>query len=865
MKRAIIFLFFAAAFVVFSRTAVAQVQGPGGHYYKVVLEPGLLWEEARARAAESTLNGVHGYLATITSAEEDQFIENLRIEAAPAGQNSLWVGGSQLSYASGAAEGWFWENGEGQIPTMAAQSGYANWQPGEPNDYWGPKSESYLSIGHFNIFGWNDEPNDHNVQGYVVEYPGGGTVTTVRVAAIDPIATERSNEATPSPSPLDTAVFLFSREGDVTLDLPVYYSVHGTASNGGDYNEISRTVIIPAGQSSVRLEIVPRTDVLTVVEKMETVGIRLEMSQILTPSAAYKIDTARREAVAVIFENSPPPRTVVEIGVPRTGFAYNAGDAVVVMAALSSTGTVSTATSPVDIYIDNVKFGTATLDNSINNLHFYKFTWPNPTPGTHTIVARASVTMDNPPASTPVTISIPGTPQPTTVAIRFIEPTSTEPVPNADYAPGYVAVVRDIGDTAHDLQVFYSVSGTATAGIDYEELQGYVVIPAGKTGAKIVVTAKDDTIDEPNETVILTLIPAPANAANPIDTGSVYNIDPNYKAAQVVILDNDNPPGPAFLVSITATHEETIENGTSPGTFRIAREGGSVTQPLTVVLQYSGTATPGEDYAKLSESVVIPAGSFAVEVQVRPIDDQLVEGQETVIATLAPLRGVLYNIAQNANTATVRIIDNDVPMPGPTVVTIHATDAEATEFPPTADGFNPARFLIERTGSTANDLQVFYSIHGTAKNGEDYERISSPVTISAGKSSAEIQIVPLSDRVAAAHKYEIVMEGGLTWEQARLKAEEMSYEGVEGHLATITSAAEDELIESLRMEAGGPHLWVGGYQEPGETSTNGGWKWINNEGPIPGSNESVTGYANWRSGEPNDYWGPGSENQMVIG
>src|SRR6185503_6252192 len=106
---------------------------------------------------------------------------------------------------------------------------------------------------------------------------------------------------------------------------------------------------------------------------------------------------------------------------------------------------------------------------------------------------------------------------------------------------------------------------------------------------------------------------------------------------------------------------------------------------------------------------------------------------------------------------------------------------------------------------------------------------------------------------------------GISWEQARQQAEQAVLNGVHGHLATITSADEDARIESLRMEAGAQVLWVGGYQEPGETSITEGWKWVNNEGPIPGSNSTDSGYANWLSGEPNDYWGSASENQMVIG
>src|SRR5437868_3037107 len=86
--------------LVLSCPVLAQVEGPDGHYYQVVIDPGLKWAEASVKANEATFNGVHGHLATISSAEEDSFIEGLREEAAPGGYGSLWVGGSQLADAA---------------------------------------------------------------------------------------------------------------------------------------------------------------------------------------------------------------------------------------------------------------------------------------------------------------------------------------------------------------------------------------------------------------------------------------------------------------------------------------------------------------------------------------------------------------------------------------------------------------------------------------------------------------------------------------------------------------------------------------------------------------------------------------------
>jgi hypothetical protein len=732
-----LFVFF---FLNAASTSRAQVAGPNGHFYQVVMESGLLWEEARARAADSTFNGVHGYLATITSADEDQFIENLRQQAAPGGYGSLWVGGSQVGSQPGdglaPADGWYWVNGEGPIPAQPG-AGYSNWQTGEPNDYSGPGSEMYLSVGHFNHFGWNDEPNDRHIMGYVVEYPSSGVANLVSVRTVDPIAIENIDVGVSGGAAVDSAMFLFMRTGDLSLDLPVFYSIHGTAMNGIDYNEIPRSIIIPSGKSEVRLEIVPKVDLLTLLEPMETVGLRLEPSQILSPVAAYYMDPENREAAAVIFERRPPPRMAIEIAVPRNGFVYQLAEPVTMIAALSSTQSISAVTSPVQFFADNQLIGTGTIDNIFNDLAFYKFTWTNPPAGTWTVAARVLLAIDNPPSSSPIKITIPGAVTPPQVSIRFVEPSTTEPWPDADYAPGYLEVGRQ-GSTDGNLQVFYSVGGTATAGVDYEALPGYVVIPAGKATAKIMVNAIDDTIDEPNETVVVRLLP-------PADNSPRYTIHPTAFAAQVVILDNDEPAGPP-MVRIIATDPVAIEQ---------QPEGGQVA--------------------------------------------------------------------------------------------------------------SPAVFQVTRTGDASQpSLLVRYSIHGTAKNGEDYDLITDNITIPVGKISAEIRIVPKSDTPSMGHKYEIVLEPNLTWQQARERARQKVYLNTIGHLATVTSREEDEKIEFLRQQSGGPVLWIGGFQEPTETSATDGWKWDNDEGPIPGTNGGAF-YANWIAGEPNDYWGAGTENGMVIG
>ncbi len=54
-------------------------------------------------------------------------------------------------------------------------------------------------------------------------------------------------------------------------------------------------------------------------------------------------------------------------------------------------------------------------------------------------------------------------------------------------------------------------------------------------------------------------------------------------------------------------------------------------------------------------------------------------------------------------------------------------------------------------------------------------------------------------------------------------------------------------------------VWVGGFQEAGAAEPDEGWRWENNEGPIPVPGSSVTlGYSNWSPGanlEPNNTGG----------
>ncbi len=102
--------------------------------------------------------------------------------------------------------------------------------------------------------------------------------------------------------------------------------------------------------------------------------------------------------------------------------------------------------------------------------------------------------------------------------------TITAPDPSASEVPatdtGKFSIKRT-GCSDSDLDVFYSVSGTATNGMDYRRLRGSVTIPSGAPSVAIALRPIDDTISEPDETAILTLSPDPDYIIGPRNTATV--------------------------------------------------------------------------------------------------------------------------------------------------------------------------------------------------------------------------------------------------------------------------------------------------------------------------------------------------------
>ena len=142
-------------------------KGGNGHWYAII-PAAQYWDDARLDAMALYVEGQPGYLATITSAEENNFVLNTVMAGLdnPCTYDACWLGGYDASYLA-----WEWNTGE--------VWDYLNWADGEPNNQGietalvvlGPGVDPYHGDpGQWNNSLSNDDVNPHALFWSVVEF-----------------------------------------------------------------------------------------------------------------------------------------------------------------------------------------------------------------------------------------------------------------------------------------------------------------------------------------------------------------------------------------------------------------------------------------------------------------------------------------------------------------------------------------------------------------------------------------------------------------------------------------------------------------------------------------------------------------------
>lgn len=535
-------------------------------------------------------------------------------------------------------------------------------------------------------------------------------------------------------APANPGQFTLSRAGgDATTSLTVTYNVGGTATAGVDYSALSGTATFAAGATTTTLDVSVLDD--TMAEPTETVTVTL------TGGPSYQLSPSNTAGTVSITDNDTAALGVISVSVgdavaaeTAAGTLTNSGlytisrtgdttTQLVVNYTLSGTATPNDLTAPLPGSV-TIAAGATTADILVNVAD------DSLLEGSETLIltitAPANYTLGSTSSGT-VTIldNEPVSPNAPTVSLRVEDGNAAE-VSTGTPNPGSFVVSRD-GDTSTALVVNYGLTGTATSE-DYTGLTGQVTIAAGQSTATLPVTVVDDTLEEPTETLTVTL-----------GASGLYNIS-TLSTGTIDITDNDLPPSTLPVLSLVAQDDIAAETVTgasaNPGEFVISRSG-PTTSSLTVAYSVGGTATSAVDYTALGGTATFAAGSATASVLVNVLDDALVEGNETVSLTLGSAAS--YQLS-SLSTATVTVSDNDSAAGVPTI-SVSPSDLSI------AEPDNPGAFEFTRTGATTESLTVSFNLAGTATAGTDFQTIPTTVSFAAGQSTATVTINVIDDTI----------------------------------------------------------------------------------------------------------------------
>lgn len=473
-----------------------------------------------------------------------------------------------------------------------------------------------------------------------------GELPEVNISVVDPEGSETGLLTLHDP-----AVFSVTRKGGGNLPLVVFYSISGTASNGVDYVKLDGHLEIPTGADSGEIVISPLDDEL--IEGFESVIIKLELPPVWQPGLIswYRLGPDRMAKVSIRDnDGNLPPK--VEIVKPSEGDVFPVGsDVMVNIVAVDPDGYVP----HMELYAGTRLIGEQTIHFLVppppGETQTFSFVWTNAPQGRHTLTARGTDDSGGIGISAPVHIIVDGNLPP---KVEIVEPSDGDVLPAGSDVKVNIVTLDPDGYVPH-LELY---AGTRLIG--QQTIYFFIPPPPGQpqtfsfvwtnapSGQHVLFARATDNLGAvgTSEPVRITLQPV---AHTPVVT--VTASDPTAK--------EPNPLLP-------------VEPDTA--TFKVARTG-DTTASLTVSYRLHGSALNGADYVHLPDSVTIPAGRDSAVIEVRPLDDNLVEGTESIIVSLRQPPCATTNLATpgcylvgQPSRAIAWLLDNDVPPNKPPMV-----------------------------------------------------------------------------------------------------------------------------------------------------------------------------------------------------
>ncbi len=284
-----------------------------------------------------------------------------------------------------------------------------------------------------------------------------------------------------------------------------------------------------------------------------------------------------------------------------------------------------------------------------------------------------------------------------------------------------VIILLEIGTTStQTISLAFASSGTATYGSDYTISTTTATISGGQSSTSISISIINDSLDEADETIILT-----------ISTSTNATIGSTSTLIHTITDDDDAPT--IFFVSSTSSYTESSATATL-----VLQLSATSSQSITIQYRALSTSTAtgnGTDFTLANGTSTISAGATTTSIQVTLTDDSLDEDDELIYLNIHTSTNV--NLG-STSTHTLTLTDNDAaPSIQFTLATSTGSEATAT-----------ATLEISLSASSSKTTTVQYTVQSSSTatgSGTDYTLANSTSTISAGNSTTTISISITND------------------------------------------------------------------------------------------------------------------------
>jgi Domain of unknown function (DUF4347)/RTX calcium-binding nonapeptide repeat (4 copies)/Calx-beta domain len=252
----------------------------------------------------------------------------------------------------------------------------------------------------------------------------------------------------------------------------------------------------------------------------------------------------------------------------------------------------------------------------------------------------------------------------------------------------------------------------------------------------LTITPVDDPLPDGNIAYTVSTV---LSSTDPIYTA----IDP----ADISVTNNDNE-AVSPNVTLALTGSPLSENG---GVATVtATLSAATTVPVTIGLDFTGTAVNGTDYTPSASSIVIAPGGTTGTATLTGVPDALVEGSETVIVDAAT---VTNGTEATPQQVTATITDATPASPN---VTLTLTGS------PLAEGGGVATVTAALSSVTTVPVTVNLGFTGTATSGTDYLPSAASITIPAGGTAGIVTLTGLADTAVEGNETVIVSATSVT-------------------------------------------------------------------------------------------------------